>query len=96
MLRALMTLSVLAMLLAAGSLYVVNTNTRGLEGDVRKLEREKMALREQIAILKADRAFLARPIRIEALARGYGMRPATISQLPERGVEKQFIGLSKR
>ena len=86
--RALTTLVVLAMLLAAGSLYVVNTNTRGLERDVRKLEREKSALREQIAILKADRAYLARPVRIEALARGYGMRPATNSQLPRRRAKK--------
>ncbi|MFM1814777.1 MAG: hypothetical protein RLZ98_1472 [Pseudomonadota bacterium] len=84
MMRVLTTLSVLLMLASAFTLHVTNYRTRQLERDVSQLERQREKLVEEIAILRADRAFLARPGRIEAAARALGMRPADIGQLPRQ------------
>jgi cell division protein FtsL len=84
MMRFLTTLSVAAMLISAIALHMINYQTRQLEQDVRRAELKRDKFLEDIAILRADRAFLARPARIEAAARILGMRPADISQLPPR------------
>ena len=82
MLRIAATLGVVAMLAAAFALHIVTYKTRALVREVRQAEGERDKLREEIAILRADKAFLARPGRIEAVAREFGMRPARIDQLP--------------
>lgn len=71
-----MTVSLAALMLASACvLYIVNLSTRRLEQRVLAEERRLERLESDIAILKAERAYLARPERIEALARGQGLRP---------------------
>jgi cell division protein FtsL len=77
------TLTVAAIVMAVGSaflLYFLNYETRRLEINVQALERSADKARTDIAVLKAERAHLARPERIEPLARALGLRPATGSQ----------------
>lgn len=62
-------------------LYGLNYDTRRLEASVLAQERLAEKARSDIAVLKADRAHLARPERIEPLARGMGLQPATEKQL---------------
>lgn len=82
----LMTLaSFLAVLASAFLLYGLNYDTRRLEARVQTQEREVDAARADIAILKAERAHLARPERIEPLARAQGLAPPT---------RQQFSGVS--
>jgi cell division protein FtsL len=73
-------LAVVLMLLSAFLLYAVSSETRRLELGVQSSERRLERLRSEIAVLKADRAFLARPSRLESAARRLGMRPATARQ----------------
>lgn len=71
-------LSLSAMFLALASaflLYSLNYETRQLEAKVRAEEAVADKLRGDIAVLKAERAHLARPDRIEPLARAQGLRP---------------------
>ena len=62
-------------------LYGLNYDTRRLEARVQAQERSAEKARSDIAVLKADRAHLARPERIEPLARGLGLQPPTDKQL---------------
>lgn len=62
-------------------LYGLNYDTRRIEARVQAEERQADAARSDIAVLKADRAHLARPERIEPLARAQGLRPLTDRQL---------------
>jgi cell division protein FtsL len=62
-------------------LYGLNYDTRRLESHVAAQERLAEKARSDIAVLKADRAHLARPERIEPLARGMGLQPPTENQL---------------
>lgn len=82
MLRILAALSVVMMLVSAFALHAINYQTRQLEQTLRTKEILRDQIVEEIAILKADQAFLARPVRIEAAARQLGMRPADVDQLP--------------
>lgn len=82
MFKSLTMLSVLAMLASAFALHLINYQSRQLEQQVREKEQFREKLVEEIAILRADRAFLARPARIEAAARSLGMRAADSHQLP--------------
>jgi cell division protein FtsL len=61
-------------------LYGLNYDTRRLEARVEAQERTAEKTRSDIAVLKADRAHLARPERIEPLARSLGLQPATEKQ----------------
>jgi cell division protein FtsL len=73
----------ISMLLALGSafaLYGIDYSTRNLENRVIGMERAAAAAEAQINALKAERAHLARPERIEPLARGLGMAPPTARQ----------------
>jgi cell division protein FtsL len=75
-------LSGLALTLASAFLlYGINYDTRLLEERMRAQERAIEGARSDIAILKAERAHLARPDRIAPLARAQGLRPATDRQL---------------
>ena len=62
-------------------LYSSNYDTRQLEARVTEQERAIEKARSDIAVLKAERAHLGRPDRIEPLARGLGLGPASEQQL---------------
>jgi len=75
-------LGALALTLASAFLlYGLNYDTRLLESRVQAQERSIEQARSDIAVLKAERAHLGRPDRIEPLARAQGLRPATEQQL---------------
>jgi len=75
-------LGALALTLASAFLlYGLNYDTRLLESRVQAQERAIEQARSDIAVLKAERAHLGRPDRIEPLARAQGLRPATEQQL---------------
>ena len=62
-------------------LYGLSYDTRQLEARVHTKERLAEKARNDIAVLKAERAHLARPERIEPFARALGLKPATQKQL---------------
>jgi hypothetical protein len=75
-------------LLLAGSTIAGAFALYGLKHDVRALdiavaadERRLERIHAEIAILRAERALLARPERIEALARGMGLAPLRPDQV---------------
>lgn len=77
------TLSAVFLAIASAFLlYGLNYDTRVIEARVQEAERAANAARGDIAVLKAERAHLARPDRIEPLARAQGLRPPA---------EKQFV-----
>jgi cell division protein FtsL len=78
-------------LASAVLLYGINYDTRLLENRVEAQESAIDQAREDIAVLKAERAHLARPDRIEPIARAQGLRPATEQQMvatPEQAVAR--------
>lgn len=77
------TATVSAVFMAIASaflLYGLSYNTRLVETRVIAAEQAAEAARSDIAVLKAERAHLARPDRIELLARAQGLRPPSESQ----------------
>ncbi|MEO8421566.1 MAG: septum formation initiator family protein [Hyphomicrobium sp.] len=62
-------------------LYSSNYETRQLEASVAEQERAIEKARSDISVLKAERAHLGRPDRIEPLARALGLGPASEQQL---------------
>jgi cell division protein FtsL len=76
----LLGLSVLLALGSAFALYGIDYATRRLEARVIGLERAASAAEAQITALRAERAHLARPERIEPLARARGMAPPNARQ----------------
>jgi cell division protein FtsL len=77
-------LNVVAVLLALSSaflLYGLNYDTRMIERSLQAREREAERARADIAVLRAERAHLARPERIEPLARGLGLEPLSARHL---------------
>jgi cell division protein FtsL len=77
-----LNLGVMALTLASAFLlYGINYDTRLMDQHLQKKERAIEKARGDIAILKAERAHLARPERIEPLARGLGLQPATERQI---------------
>lgn len=79
-------LNVTAFFLAVASallLYALNYDTRRLEAEVQAKERIADQARSDIAVLKAERSHLARPERIDPIARRLGLAPPK----PE-----QFVG----
>jgi cell division protein FtsL len=79
--RMLTISSVFMALASAFMLYGLNYDTRVTAAHVQSLERRAEKARTDISVLKAERALLARPERIEPLARAQGLGPATESQL---------------
>ncbi|CAN1722728.1 Cell division protein FtsL [Hyphomicrobium sp. 1Nfss2.1] len=73
--------ALLITLASAFVLYSSNYDTRQLEVRVSEQERTIEKARGDIAVLKAERAHLARPERIEPLARAMGLAPASEQQL---------------
>jgi cell division protein FtsL len=89
-------------LASAVALYLLKYDTRRTEARVRGLERTADALEGDIARLKAEHAHLARPDRIEPMARALGMGPIGPHQylrlrMPEPGAaEAEAPAPSKR
>ena len=73
-------------LVSAWVLYTESTATRRLESQVLSADRQRERLEDEIAVLKAERAYLARPSRIEQAARALGMRPA---------LERQYVRIDE-
>lgn len=74
------TVNFVLLLLAAASafaLYALKYDTRRLELEVQAQERTIEKLEAEIGVLKAEYAHLARPERIESLARARGLAPVT-------------------
>ena len=77
-----LTLIAAALALASAFfLYGTSYETRQLEARVNTQERVADEARSDIAILKAERAHLGRPDRIEPLARAQGLIPAGEGQI---------------
>ena len=77
-------LNVVAVLLALSSafpIYGLNYDTRMIERSLHVREREAERARADIAVLRAERAHLARPERIEPLARRLGLEPLSARHL---------------
>ncbi len=60
---------------SAIALYGLKHDTRRIESRVQAQERTAEKTEREIAVLKAERAYLGRPERIEKLARAQGMEP---------------------
>jgi cell division protein FtsL len=75
MLRKLNVVLVALSLASAFTLYLVKHDTRQLDARVQADERVLDRLENDIAVLKAERAHLARPDRIDKLARTLGLVP---------------------
>jgi cell division protein FtsL len=78
--RVLNWLLILAALAATVALYAISYDTRSLEAKVLAEERALEHIAVDIAILRAERAHLARPERLEPLARELGMAPIDSGQ----------------
>jgi cell division protein FtsL len=78
----LVNLAAFALALASAFLlYGINYDARLLEARVQGEEHSIDEARNDIAVLKAERAHLARPERIEPIARAQGLQPAAQQQL---------------
>ena len=75
MARILTLASAALALSSACLLYGLNYDTRRMESRIHARERLVEKLEADIAILKAERAYLGRPERIEKLARQQGLEP---------------------
>jgi hypothetical protein len=80
MLRWLNGMLMLATLGATVLLYAVSYDTRRLEAKAQGEEHVRERLLADIAILSAERAHLARPERLEPLARELGLAPIGAAQ----------------
>lgn len=72
------TVNLILMLVAVASafaLYVLKYDTRRMEARVQALERAVARLQGETALLEAQHAHLARPERIEPMARAVGLAP---------------------
>jgi cell division protein FtsL len=72
------TINLILLILALASafaLYALKYDTRRMEMRVETLDRALDRAQEEIALLKAKHAHLARPERIEPLARALGLAP---------------------
>jgi cell division protein FtsL len=65
----------LAALVATVALYAITYDTRRLEAKLQAEERALERIESDVAILRAERAHLARPERLEPLARELGLAP---------------------
>lgn len=82
--RTIMIATVLMTIAAAAALYVETYGTRRLEAEVQAAERRLERLEADISVLRAERAHLAKPQRIEPLARALGLRPLEPGQIAVR------------
>ena len=73
-------LLMLATLASAVALYAIKHDTRRLEMRMLAQERALERTQNDVTVLTAERAHLARPARLEVLARAIGMAPITAEQ----------------
>jgi cell division protein FtsL len=85
MLRLFSVAAAFLTLAAAFVLYSFKYDTRALEVAVQARERRLEKLETDIAVLKAERAYLARPDRLEKLARKQGLGSIRQDQYVEIG-----------
>lgn len=76
MLRFITAVALALTIASAFALYAISYDTRRIALNVQADERQTERLRNEIAVLKAERAYLSRPERIEPLARAIGLEPA--------------------
>ncbi|MGI9520200.1 MAG: cell division protein FtsL [Hyphomicrobiaceae bacterium] len=84
MLRFLMFGAITAALGSVFVFYAVNYKTRRIEAKVRLDQRQQERLLRDIAVLRAERAYVGRAERIAAFARKLGMRPLNGKQIVQR------------
>jgi cell division protein FtsL len=84
----------LATLGAAFALYAIKYDTRRLELDLRAQERALEKAEADVTVLRAERAYLARPERLEPLARLIGLAPIVSAQYQR--LDGRGIGGSQR
>ena len=70
----------LALIIGTFALYAIKDGTRRIEARVQAQERALERLESDVSVLTAERAHLARPERLELLARKLGMAPVSGSQ----------------
>lgn len=70
-------------LASAYFLYAESSATRRLEAQVHAAEQRREKLEADIAVLRAERAHLARPARIEPAATALGLRLPTVGDYAE-------------
>lgn len=75
MLRLLSVAAMALTIAAAFGLYQIKYDTRQLEAKLQAGERSIEKMEGDIAVLKAEKAYLARPERIESLAKKQGLGP---------------------
>lgn len=80
MIRLSTAIVALITLASAFALYSVNYDSRRLEQALQSKERALELARSDITVLRAERSYLARPERIEPVARRLGMRPVSANQ----------------
>lgn len=85
--RAVNWVLMLLMLVSTFSLYAIKYDTRRLEVEVLKQERALEKAENDVTVLKAERAYLARPERIETLARELGLAPVSRRQYLRVGID---------
>jgi cell division protein FtsL len=85
--RILIVSSTFLAIASAFLLYGLNYDTRRVEAEMHRLDRAADGARSDIAVLKAERAHLARPDRIEPIARAQGLAPVSGKQLVQTGDE---------
>jgi hypothetical protein len=69
---------------SAFMLYGLSYDTRLLEARVAAQQRHADRTRSDISVLKAERAHLTRPDRMEPLARAQGLAPLTDRQIADQ------------
>ena len=79
--RFILPLAVASTLVAAFVLYSITHETRVLEARVQARERAIEKAHGDISVLKAERAHLLRPERIEPIARALGFAPPSAQQI---------------
>lgn len=84
--RIILPIAIASALVSAFFLYGIKHDTRALEASVQANERAIDKAITDIAVLKAERAHLARPERIEPLARALGFGPPTPRQIVQTDV----------
>ena len=70
----------LALIVGTFALYAIKDGTRRIEARVLAQERTLERLESDVSVLTAERAHLARPERLEPLARKLGMGPVGVGQ----------------
>ena len=74
-------------------LYGLNYETRLIQSATHERERSIESIKNDIAVLKAERAHLARPDRIAPLARELGLQPVRDAQI-QTGTSKRRADIS--